>query len=67
MKLTELKDLRKQQKIKIKELSSRTGINRDRLSLVERGKVNPSYGTVEAIVESLGGELVLKGNNIDTL
>lgn len=59
MELTKLKEFRKNKKITIGELSKRTNIHRDRISLIERGKVNPSYETVETIVKSLGLEIVL--------
>lgn len=57
MDLKKLREIRKYRKISIKELSKKTGINRDRISLIERGKVNPSFNTVQLIVESLNSEI----------
>lgn len=54
MDLEKLREIRKIKKISIKELSKKTGINRDRISLIERNKVNPSLKTVEAIAEAIG-------------
>lgn len=59
MELTKLRDIRKMRGISIDELSKVTGINRDRLSLIERGKVNPSFSTVEVMVKAIGAELIL--------
>lgn len=59
MELTILHEIRKQKKVSIKELASRTGINRDRISLIERGLVNPSFDTVQKIVDALGFEIKL--------
>ncbi|WP_372711452.1 helix-turn-helix domain-containing protein [Hyphomicrobium sp.] len=59
MDLTKLKEIRKMRKISIKDLSKQTGINRDRISLIERGVVNPSFKTVEAIAEAIGAKIIL--------
>lgn len=59
MDLSKLREIRKMRKISIKELSKKTGINRDRISLIERNKVNPSFKTVEAIAEAIGVEIVI--------
>ena len=57
--LNKLKDIRKMRKVSIKYLSAQTGINRDRISLIERGKVNPSFETVLTIVKALDCELII--------
>jgi len=59
MELTKLKEIRKAKGVSIKELSKNVGINRDRISLIERGLVNPSWGTVVKIIEELGYKLVV--------
>jgi len=55
--LKQIRTIRKEKKISITSLSKRTGINRDRISLIERGKVNPSFDTVVDIVHGLGCKL----------
>jgi len=59
MDLTKLKEIRKMRKISIKQLSAQIGINRDRISLIERGKVNPSFKTVEMIADAIGAKIIL--------
>lgn len=59
MDLKALKDIRKMRKLSIKELSKQTGINDDRISLIERGLVNPSFETVERIAEGLNCKIVI--------
>ncbi len=59
MDLKKLRDIRRMRKISIKDLSKTTGINRDRISLIERGKVNPSFNTVETIAKAIGAEIIL--------
>jgi transcriptional regulator with XRE-family HTH domain len=59
MELNNIKTLRKTRKVSIKDLSKITGINRDRISLIERNKVNPSYATVESIVTALNAKIIL--------
>ena len=59
MELKKLKEVREMRRITLKELSKAVGVNRNRLSRIEQGVVNPSYETVEAIVKELGFELVL--------
>lgn len=60
MDLRRLKDIRRSQKITIKKLSKVTGIHRDRISLVERGLVNPSFETVVEIVKGINAKLVIE-------
>lgn len=58
MELLKLKEVRLMRKISIKEVSKITGINRDRISLIERGIVNPSFDTVVKIADALKVELI---------
>ena len=46
-------------KISIKDLSKSTGINRDRISLIERNKVNPSFQTVINIADAIGAKIII--------
>jgi len=57
MDLKKLKEIRRQKKIKIKELSKTTGISRNLITRIENGKGNPSFANVLQIVEALGLEL----------
>jgi len=57
MELSKLKGLRKSKEVSIKELSRITGLNRDRISLIERGLVNPSFESVKKIIEALGSRI----------
>lgn len=57
MDLTKLKEIRKMRKMSIKEISKITGINRQRISYIERGLVNPSWKSVEAITKALNAEI----------
>ena len=59
MELTKLKEIRKMRKISIKDLSKSTGINRDRISLIERNKVNPSFQTVINIADAIGAKIII--------
>lgn len=59
MDLSELKRIRKVQKITIGALSKKTGIHRDRISLIERGLVNPSLGTVIRIAEGINAKIII--------
>lgn len=59
MELTKLKEIRKMRKISIKDLSKSTGINRDRISLIERNKVNPSFKTVIIIAEAINAKIII--------
>lgn len=62
MDLRDIRGVRKVRGLSIEELSVRTGINRDRISLIERGLVNPSYGSVIKILDSLGCSIKLDYN-----
>lgn len=62
MDLRDIRGVRKVRGLSIEELSVRTGINRDRISLIERGLVNPSYGSVIKILDSLGCRIKLDYN-----
>lgn len=57
--LKEIRKWRKAQGISIKELSKMTGIDRERLSLIERGECNTTLGTVERILGALDLRLVI--------
>lgn len=59
MKLESLKDIRKMRRITLQEVSKSTGLNPDRISLIERGKVNPSHESVESILKALGCETMI--------
>jgi len=59
MDLTKLKEIRKMRKLSIRQLSAITGIHHDRISYIERAKVNPSFKTVEAIAEALGAKIII--------
>lgn len=59
MDLSLLKTLRKQKGVTLKDMSRSIGVSSDRLGLIERGKVNPSFETVKAIVEYLGYKLTV--------
>ena len=59
MELTKLKELRKMRGVTIGQLSKATKLNRDRISLIERGMVNPSYQTVLLIIEALDAKLTI--------
>ena len=59
MYLRKLKEIRKMRKLSIKEVSESTGINRQRISYIERGIVNPSWKTVEAISEALNAQIII--------
>lgn len=59
LNLKVLKDVRIMRKMKIKDLSKKTGINHDRISLIERGLVNPSFDTVVRLAEGLNVQLVI--------
>lgn len=46
-------------KMKIKDLSTITGISRNALSAIERGASNPSIKRVEKIAEALNCKIIL--------
>lgn len=58
MDLKKIREVRKSKGISLLELEKLVKINRYRISLIERGKVNPSWVTVLVICEALGIELV---------
>lgn len=57
LNLKDLKELRKQRKIKINELSKMTGISRNLITRIENDKGNPTFDNVVKIIEALGLEL----------
>ena len=59
MELQQLKFIRKGEKLSLKELSLRTRMTAEQLSLIERGLVNPSYQTMEKIVAALGRTITI--------
>lgn len=59
--MEQLKVLRKYRQMKnisIQDLSKATNISRERISLIERGKVNPLFHNVLTIADALGVELI---------
>lgn len=53
MSLEILRVIRKQKGLTLEGLSDKSGVNRFKISLIERGKANPLYGTVEKLAEAL--------------
>jgi len=51
---TNVRVLREAKSLSIRELSTLTGINRGRLSIIERGIYHPTNSEVESIVSVLG-------------
>lgn len=50
----QIRNLRSEQRLTLKDLGERTGVSPSMLSLVERGKTSPSIGTLVAISAALG-------------
>lgn len=50
----QIRTLRSEQRLTLKDLAERTGVSPSMLSLVERGKTSPSIGTLVAIAGALG-------------
>ncbi|MFN5417944.1 MAG: helix-turn-helix domain-containing protein [Flavobacteriia bacterium] len=59
MDLKKLKLIRKSKGVTLKEMSKVVGVSAERLSLIERGMVNPSFQTVLNIVDFLGCQLLI--------
>lgn len=59
MELTQLKDLRKLRKMKIKDLAALTGIHRNDISRIEHGDANPSWQRLQAIAKALNCEIII--------
>lgn len=57
MNLEIIRIIRQNKKISLGELSKRTGINAETISLIERNKTNPAYKSVYDIVKALDLEL----------
>jgi transcriptional regulator with XRE-family HTH domain len=57
-----IKKIRKSKGITLQEMSSRTGISVNHLSLIELGKTNPSIGTLKKITNALGVPFMSLGN-----
>ena len=57
MDLKVIKEIRKSKKVKLNDLSKKTGLRVDRLSRIEKGEVDPSINTVELILNELGFKL----------
>lgn len=51
---SQIRNLRSEQRLTLKDLGERTGVSPSMLSLVERGKTSPSIGTLVAISAALG-------------
>lgn len=60
MNLEDLQKIRKLQKLTIAVVSQKTGIHRDRVSLIERGKINPKFETVQKIATALNTQIILQ-------
>jgi transcriptional regulator with XRE-family HTH domain len=50
----QIRNLRSEKRLTLKDLGERTGVSPSMLSLVERGKTSPSIGTLVAISAALG-------------
>lgn len=50
----QIRNLRSEKRLTLKDLGERTGVSPSMLSLVERGKTSPSIGTLVAISSALG-------------
>ncbi len=57
-----IKNIRKSKGITLQEMSNRTGISVNHLSQIERGKTNPSIGTLKKITNALGVPFMSLGN-----
>jgi len=57
-----IKNIRKSKGITLQEMSNRTGISVNHLSQIERGKTNPSIGTLKKITNALGVAFMSLGN-----
>jgi len=57
-----IKRIRKSKGITLQEMSNRTGISVNHLSQIERGKTNPSIGTLKKITNVLGVPFMSLGN-----
>lgn len=64
MNLTKIKELRRQKGLTLVELSRRTGIRRETLSLIERGKASTKLSTLENILSALDGQIIIIDNNV---
>ena len=51
---SQIRNLRSEKRLTLKDLGERTGVSPSMLSLVERGKTSPSIGTLVAISAALG-------------
>ena len=60
----ELVKIRKEKKIKQKELARRLGITTSHLCLIEKGRIEPKVEIVMRIVEQLGYKVLLVRNDI---
>jgi transcriptional regulator with XRE-family HTH domain len=57
-----IKNIRKSKGITLQEMSNRTGISVNHLSQIERGKTNPSIGTLKRITDALAVPFMSLGN-----
>jgi transcriptional regulator with XRE-family HTH domain len=57
--LTQLKDIRKAKGYSIKEVANKAGMDRDRVSRIERGKINPSFSSVMDIAKAIGAKILI--------
>ncbi len=59
MELTKLKEIRKMRKIKIKDLVLITGIPRNAIADIERGRGNPSFERVRLLADAMSVRIVI--------
>jgi transcriptional regulator with XRE-family HTH domain len=62
-----IKNIRKSKGITLQEMSNRTGISLNHLSQIERGRTNPSIGTLKKITDVLGVPFMSLGNGESSL
>lgn len=60
-----IKALREEKEMKQQTLAEAAGIGVAHLSKIERGRGNPTWGTVLAIAEALGVSLVALGRRVE--
>lgn len=66
----QIRNLRSELRLTLKDLGERTGVSPSMLSLVERGKTSPSIGTLVAISSALGvhmSDLIVEKSESDQL
>lgn len=56
----EIKELRSLKKMSVRKLSEQCGIDFSNISKIEKGKLNPSLETVDAILKPLGATIKIE-------